>query len=113
MHIITVYVTGFRKTCIFHTSDFKYLEWYTEFRAVRGIVVLQSLKVSHPSKMPNRFYESIKLKNWMYELCMFLQIRSHISVVWNPISLDILELLNIGGLLELCQGLGTIYIMTG
>ena len=43
----------------------------------RGIMVLQSLKVSHLSIIPNRFYESPKLKNWMCELCAFSQIRSH------------------------------------
>ena len=32
------------------------------FREVRGIVVLQSVKVSHPSNIPNRFYETPKLK---------------------------------------------------
>ena len=39
-------------------------------REDRGMVVLQSLKVSHQS----RSYELSK-KIWMCELCMFLQIR--------------------------------------
>ena len=43
------------------------------FREGRGIVVLQSLRVSHLSNIPNGFYESPKLKNWMCELCTFLQ----------------------------------------
>ena len=47
------------------------------FREDSGIVVLQPLKVSHLSNIPYRFYTSPKLKNWMCELCKFLQIRSH------------------------------------
>ena len=50
---------------------------YKTFRDDKGIVVLQSLKVAHLSIIPNRFYESPKLKNWMCELCTFSQIRSH------------------------------------
>ena len=49
-------------------------------RVVRGIVVLQFLKVSHPCNIPNKFYEALKLKNWMCELCMFSQIRSQIQI---------------------------------
>ena len=41
------------------------------FRNDKEIVVLQSVKVSHLSIIPNRFYESPKLKNWMCELCTF------------------------------------------
>ena len=37
----------------------------------KGIIVLQSLKVSHLSLIPNGFHESPKLKNWMCELCTF------------------------------------------
>ena len=48
------------------------------FRDDKGIVILQSLKVSHLSVIPNRFYESPKLKNWMCELCTLSQIHSHI-----------------------------------
>ena len=33
------------------------------FREDRGTVVLKSLKVSHLSKIPNRFYESSNLKD--------------------------------------------------
>ena len=51
---------------------------YETFRDDKGIVVLQSLKVSHLSIISNRFYESSKSKNWMCELCTFSQIRSHI-----------------------------------
>ena len=47
------------------------------FRTVRGIVDLPSLKVSHPSNIPNRFYQAPKLKNWMCELRTFSQIWSH------------------------------------
>ena len=48
-------VTGFEKTCIVRPSDFEYLEIYkTTVNGIqcwidRGIVVLQSLKVSHLS----------------------------------------------------------------
>ena len=48
------------------------------FRDDTGIVVLQSLKVSYLSLIPNGFYELPKLKNWMCELCTFSQIRSQI-----------------------------------
>ena len=41
------------------------------FREDKEIAVLQSLKVTHPSNIPNRFYEAVKLKNWMCGLCMF------------------------------------------
>ena len=53
--------------------------WKPSARAVRGIAILQSQKVSHPSNIPNRFYVAPKLKNWMYELCKFSQIQSHIA----------------------------------
>ena len=53
---------------------------FETFRGDKRIVVLQSLKVSHLSVIPNRsFYESPKLKNWMCELCTFFQIQSHIN----------------------------------
>ena len=48
------------------------------FRDDKGIVVLQSLKVSHLSIISSIFYESSKLKNWMCELCTFSQIWSHL-----------------------------------
>ena len=51
-------MTRFGKTCIVHTQIWK----------DRGIVVLQ---VSHLWNIPDRFYESPKLKIWMCELCMF------------------------------------------
>ena len=41
------------------------------FRDDKGIVVLQSLKVSHLSVIPDIFYELPKLKNWMFKLCTF------------------------------------------
>ena len=47
-------------------------------RKDRGIVVLQPLEFSHLSNIPNRFYESPKLKNWMCELCTLSQIWSYI-----------------------------------
>ena len=47
----------------------------------RGKVALQSLQVSCLSDMHSRFYESSKLKKWMFELCTFLQIWSHISML--------------------------------
>ena len=37
----------------------------------RGLVFLQSMKVPYLSNIPNRFYESPKLKNWMCELAPF------------------------------------------
>ena len=52
---------------------------YESFRDNKGIVVIQFLKVSHLSIIPNRFYETPKLKNWMCELCTFSQIQSHIT----------------------------------
>ena len=57
----------------------------------RGMVVLQSLEVSHLSNIPNRFYESPKLKNWMCELCTFLQIRSPILSSRGMVVLQYLE----------------------
>ena len=50
------------------------------FKNHKEIVILQSLKISHLSIIPNRFYEVPKLKNWMCELCTFSQIRSHIAI---------------------------------
>ena len=44
---------------------------FEAFRGDLGIVVLQSLKVSHLSVIPNWFYESSKSKNWMCELRTF------------------------------------------
>ena len=49
------------------------------FRKDRGMVVLQSLKVSHLSDIPNKFHESPKLKNWMCELCTFRKSGLHCS----------------------------------
>ena len=40
------------------------------FREHKGIFAQQSLKVLHVFNIPKRFYESPKLKNWMYELTM-------------------------------------------
>ena len=88
-------MTGFGKTCIVHKPDFVHSEIYKNHdeqytrvkihRDDRGIVVLQSLKVSHLMIIPNRFYdESPKLKIWMCELCMFLQIRSHLLILIIP-----------------------------
>ena len=37
-----------------------------------GIVVLQSLKVSHLSVIPDKFDESPKLKNGVCELCTYI-----------------------------------------
>ena len=48
------------------------------FRDDKGIVVLQLLKNSHLSVIPGSIYDFADLKKWMCELCMFLQIRSHI-----------------------------------
>ena len=44
---------------------------------IKGIVVLQSLKVSHLSVIPIIFYGSQKFENCMCELCTFPQIWSH------------------------------------
>ena len=53
---------------------------YKTFRDNKGIVVLQSLKVSQLSINSNRFYASPKLKNWMCELCTLSQ-SGHIFVL--------------------------------
>ena len=53
---------------------------YETFWDDNGIVVLQSLKVSHLSIIPNRFYESSKLKNWMCELCTVSQMQSQLWI---------------------------------
>ena len=50
------------------------------YRGDRGMVAPKTLQVSSLSVIPNRFYESLKLKNWMCELCTFSQIRSHLSL---------------------------------
>ena len=57
-------------------------EWHTGLKLgnVKGIVVLQSLKVLHLSVIPYRFYGSPKLKKWICELSTFSQIQSHIYV---------------------------------
>ena len=84
------YVTGFGKRCIVHTSDFEYLEinseWYTEMKCVGKI---EEQWFYNPRKfhiylanIPNRCYESPKLKKWMCELCSFSQIWSHISSIF-------------------------------
>ena len=52
---------------------------FETFRSDNGIVVLQSLQVSHLLVIHKKFYELPKLKNWMRELCTFSQIRSHIK----------------------------------
>ena len=49
---------------------------YETFWDDNGIVVLQTLKVSHLCIIPNRLYEPPNLKNWMCELCTFSQIQS-------------------------------------
>ena len=53
---------------------------FETFRGDKGMVVLQSQKVSQLSVIPNRFYKSPKWKNWMCELCMFSQIQSHMQM---------------------------------
>ena len=55
---------------------------FETFRNDEEIVIIQSLKVSHLSIIPTRFYEFPKLKNWMCELCTFSQIQSHISLTF-------------------------------
>ena len=75
------FATEFGKTCIVQTSDFEHLEDYRKpermvyrvesFSDDTGIMLLQSLKVSHLYVIPSRFKESPKLKNCMHELCMF------------------------------------------
>ena len=51
--------------------------WVEIYKDDKGIVVLQFLKISHPSVIPGRIYDFSKLKKRMCELCMFSQIRSH------------------------------------
>ena len=64
---------------------------YETFTDDKGIVFLQSLKVSLLSIIPNRFYETPKLKNWMCELCTFSQIRSQIRKNGEENQDDVLE----------------------
>ena len=71
----------------------------------RGIVGLQSLKVSCLSDMHSRFYEFSKLKKWMCELCTFLQIRSHIFFCCCIKSLPI----NICGSMKAAKSVSTIF----
>ena len=88
MHIfpnLVTYVIEFGKTCIVHTSDFRksiklqgMVYRFETFRDNKGVVALQSLKISHLSLLQNKFYESPNLKNWMCEQCTFSQIQSHI-----------------------------------
>ena len=75
--------------CIVHTFDCAHLEVHKNtgngnqicnLRNDKGVVVLQSLKVSHLSVWPNRFYKSPKLKNWMCELRTFSQIHSQLCL---------------------------------
>ena len=41
---------------------------FETFKDDKGIVVLQAVKVYHLSVIPDKFYKSQKLKNWMCEL---------------------------------------------
>ena len=47
-------------------------------RDYRVIIPLTFLQISDLYTVPTRFYESLKDKNRMCELCTFSQIRSHI-----------------------------------
>ena len=57
---------------------------YIIFRKDGEIVALESLQVLNESAILNRFYESLKLKEWMCELCRFSQI-------WSKLCDQILE----------------------
>ena len=67
-------------------SDFAHLEIHKttgsgiQIWNDKRIVVLRFLNISHLSVIPDRSCESPLLKNWMYELCMFSQMWSHISL---------------------------------
>ena len=73
--------------CIVQISNFPHLEiykihreWYIDLKFTRvknELLVLQSMKVSHLSVIPDRFCKSSKLKNWMCKLCTFSQIQLH------------------------------------
>ena len=63
------FVTGFGKTCIFHTSDFAHSKVHNTigktsgskiFWTNKGIVALQSLQDSCLSDMHSRFYSKIQ-----------------------------------------------------
>ena len=80
-------VTGFRKHAQFsafvHPQNPQGLLYRFEiFRDNKGIVVLQSLRVSHLSNIPNRFNESPKfnLKNWKCELANIYPVINHRGV---------------------------------
>ena len=90
-HMHNSYVTGFVERFIVHTSDFEYLEnysnhseWYTELKLWenRRMVVLQSLKVLHLSNIPNRFWVTKveKLYVWTMHLFASLIIYTNIQI---------------------------------
>ena len=54
------------------------------YRDDKGIVVLQFLKISHPSVIPGRIYDFSKVKKWMCELYTFSQIRSYMYNNYTP-----------------------------
>ena len=48
------------------------------WEVLEGIIRRQIFEhIRHIPTVPTRFYESLNEKNWMSELCMFSQIRSH------------------------------------
>ena len=53
---------------------------FETFKNDKRVVFLQPLKVSHLSVIPDKFYESPKLKKWMCELSTFSQIQSNIII---------------------------------
>ena len=74
-----------KRAYVIHTYNFAYLEmhtnykeWYTDLKLSR---MIKEYCLHNPwrfhiyvSLMPSRFYELPNLKNWMYQLCLFLQI---------------------------------------
>ena len=70
------------------------MDGFKTFRNDEGIVVVQvqSLKVSNLSFIPDIFYDSPKLKNWMcdHELCTFSQMQS-CTLIFDPCKVWIVD----------------------
>ena len=98
-----VYVTGFAKMYIVHTSTFSTLKnhnncydyqtcMHETCRGCRAIIPLSVQQLSYPNVYPIMFYESLNVQNRMCELCMFSQIRSHIRITYSYVPKFLLSL---------------------
>ena len=60
------------------------MELYTDMKLSgmikKNIIELQVVRVLYLCTIPNRFCESPKLKHWICEVCMILQVQSHMSL---------------------------------